>query len=187
MKSTSKYILFRLFTLVFLFSIIDNQYLFAQAEDTVYVKKGVDEIAKNNPAAFNEAIKYFNKANEINPSNINAYHYKGMCYAALNDFQSSIRELSKALELEPERTDILSLRIAMYGFSNEYSKALVDCHKLVNLLPNNEMAYFNRCNTYYFLGEYQKALGDVNKALSIKPDYEKALIGKKKILEKMDK
>lgn len=61
---------------------------------------------------YQEAINWYDKALEINPSDIDVLYYKGNSLYALGQYQEAITWYDKALVLEPDNQDILKYKDA---------------------------------------------------------------------------
>src|ERR1700722_10984804 len=73
--------------------------LIGNCQESVFVKKGMHEdTLKNYP----EAIKYYNKAIELNPKDTIAYEGLGAAEYKLKNFEKAIQYLNKAIELYPK-------------------------------------------------------------------------------------
>jgi tetratricopeptide (TPR) repeat protein len=118
-----------------------------------------------------EALKYLNKAIELDPKYASAYHLRGIAYAVLEEYRRAIKDYNKAIELNPELDDALSEIYSNRGHAYSYLKdnrrAIKDCNKAIELDPKNAFAYLNRGFAYYSLKEYRRAISDYNKAIEL--------------------
>jgi tetratricopeptide (TPR) repeat protein len=81
-----------------------------------------------------QAIPYYNKAIEINPSFANAYFSRGVALAeGKGQYDEAISDYNKAIEIEPGFAKVIALRGLAYYFKGEYDKAWVDVHKVKSL------------------------------------------------------
>jgi tetratricopeptide (TPR) repeat protein len=70
----------------------------------------------NEKVNFEEVIKAYKKAIEINPDNYETYNNMGGAYAGLDKFEEAIEAYEKAIEIEPNNYD------AYYTMGLSYTK-----------------------------------------------------------------
>lgn len=93
------------------------------AED--YFKNGYEKRIRQK---FQEAIKDFNKAIELNPNYERAYFYRGDAKANLQDYHGAIEDYNKAIKFTPRRIPVVYhyYRGISYFKLNEKDKACSD-------------------------------------------------------------
>lgn len=82
----------------------------------------------------NQAIPYYNKAIEINPTFANAYFSRGVAYVqgrGQND--QAISDYNKAIDINPRFAKAILSRGVAYYSKGEYDKAWEDVHKAQSL------------------------------------------------------
>ena len=62
----------------------------------------------NEKENYDEALKYINKAIEINPKDYRGYFLRAIIYDKRGEIISAEKDLSKALELNPEDPELLN-------------------------------------------------------------------------------
>jgi len=67
---------------------------------------------------YEEAIKTYDKAIEINPQDSDAWYNKGLCLAHLGKYKESVESLDKAIEIDPHNSQALSLKESILLNSN---------------------------------------------------------------------
>ena len=67
----------------------------------IYLEKGNENYKSSD---FNEAIKNYNKAIELNPKITEAYWARGSAKAYLKNYRGAIADFNKAIELNPKYT-----------------------------------------------------------------------------------
>jgi tetratricopeptide (TPR) repeat protein len=91
-------------------------------------------IAHSIKGEHDQAIPYYNKAIEINPSFANAYFSRGVAFAeGKGQFDEAISDYNKALEIEPGFAKVYVLRGLAYYSKGEYDKVWIDVHKVQSL------------------------------------------------------
>ena len=124
---------------------------------------------------FNEAIKIFTEAIELNPENALAYYGRAYAYDDLEDYQRAIEDCTNAIQFDsPRLVDAYNNRGEAYRKSGIYAKAIEDYNKAIELNSNYFRAYSNRGIAYRSLGNYDKAFTDYNKAIELNPNYQYA-------------
>lgn len=111
-----------------------NNYLIA------YNNRG---IAKNNLGLYEEAIKDFNKAIELNPNISEAYNNRGNAKNNLKQYEEAIKDYDKAIELNPNNLDAYNNRGSAKAILMQYKEAIKDFDKAIKLKDNNAQAYLN--------------------------------------------
>jgi len=132
------------------------------------------------------AIKYYNKAIELNPNWADAYYYRGLAYYELVNYKEAILDYNKAIELVPSdyrayayRGDAKSEQGDNIGAMQDYNKAIeLKYRRAIELNPNDYESYVNRGFAYYELVNYKEAIQDFNKAIKINPNYGGAYRGR---------
>ncbi|OQX12409.1 MAG: hypothetical protein BWK80_43800 [Desulfobacteraceae bacterium IS3] len=136
--------------------------------------------------AFDNALKDYNKAIQLNPKSADAYVSRGNLYARIGYVKykytsrigkfrcyfrdEALEDYNKAIELDPECAEAYFKRGDCYFEIEEYYEALKDYDKYIKLNPNSSDAYAGRGDCYYFMGNYKEALNDYNKAIEFNPE-----------------
>lgn len=123
---------------------------------------------------YDDAIKNFNDAIEMNDQLIEPYNGRASAYFFKGDFDKAIADFNKAIELDPKYGEAYSNRGQCYAEKNENAKAMADFNKAIELNPNYDQVYVNRGAIYYNAGEKEKAIADFKKALELNPNNENA-------------
>lgn len=89
---------------------------------------------------YQEKIRYFYKAIEIDPKNFGAYSFLAHTYYNNYDYKRAIEAWQKALELNPELIEARFRLIDAYIKLSEVSKAKKECEKILKLDPQNNKA-----------------------------------------------
>lgn len=85
---------------------------------------------------YQTAIKYCNKAIELEQNHREAYFIKGMCNYHSNENQEAVKNFDKAIELDPNKSDAYIQRGFAKMFNKDYLGVLSDENKLKEIIPN---------------------------------------------------
>ena len=113
------------------------------------------------------AINDLNKAIELNPSFMHAYHTRAICYGELKQFNKSLPDFNKAIELDPKYKNAY-LNRAYYVKVNtgDYLGAIEDYNMFIELNKddNNAFALNNRGFAKLKLKDLQGAMDDIRQS-----------------------
>lgn len=132
-------------------------------ESQTWFNKAYDEAHKGNHA---KAVKYYSKAIELDPEDIDAYNNRGNAYRALNKFEKAITDYSKVIELDSENVDAYNNRGISYHDLKKFKEAIRDYNKAIELEPSSVVSYANLLECYINMDEYGKALEAIDKVSS---------------------
>jgi len=124
-----------------------------------------------NLSDFENALKWYSKAIEINPKFARAYFNRGIIHRKLNENDKAIADYTKAIELDPNYVAAYNNRGTAYDDLKEYDKAIADYTKAIELDPSYVRAHQNRGITHRKLGKYDKAIADYTKAIELDQNY----------------
>ena len=145
---------------------IDAPYEILDAEE--YVRRGLEAQQQGESE---QAIQYYNKAIELNPSSADAYNSRGIAYAKKDELERAIQNFGKAIELNPSSADAYNNRGNVYSDKGELDRAIQDYNKALELNPNDAVAYNNRGIAYDNKGDFDQAIQDYNISIKLKPDF----------------
>ncbi|HSV43453.1 MAG TPA: tetratricopeptide repeat protein [Candidatus Bathyarchaeia archaeon] len=117
------------------------------------------------------ALKYFNRALELNPNHFLALNNRGMIYRKKGHYNKAIQDYTIAIAIRPNFHKVYLNRANIYRQIRQYDRALADYSRAIELRPEYALAYFNRGKLYEDLQRYKDALRDYDDALSLKPDW----------------
>jgi tetratricopeptide (TPR) repeat protein len=138
----------------------------AQDKSSAWLDKGVALVMDGK---YDEAIKAFDKAIQLNPGDAVAYNNRGAAYGQIGNYKQQIDDSNKAIELNPKDAVAYNNRGVAYGELGNHEQEIEDCSKAIELNPNLAVAYYHRGIAYYKLGNRKQAAKDKNKAYALNP------------------
>jgi len=123
---------------------------------------------------FENALKWYSKAIELNPKFTRAYFNRGVVHCELNENYKAIADYSKAIEFDPSYVKAYNNRGSVYNDLKKYDEAIADYNKAIELDPSYVMAYNNRGNSHRGLKKYDETIADYSKAIELDPSYVRA-------------
>jgi tetratricopeptide (TPR) repeat protein len=142
-----------------------------QAE--AYNLQGETNISKN---LYNNAIKDFSRALEINPNYIDALINRGGAYAQLGRSNDALIDFNHALNFEKKDAELYNKRGEVFMQNNMYDQAIKDFTAAIVLNPVYSDAYLNRGRAYSEKGMPDEASTDFNNAIKADSDHNFAFI-----------
>jgi ribosomal protein S12 methylthiotransferase accessory factor len=130
---------------------------------------GSCHLSMNQPS---EAIRYFEKALELNPRDedvASICSYIGVCLKDLGQYRHAITALEKAEDYDNERTDIYNLMGFCHFKLKEHEKAIECFRKVLRLDPTSAIDYANIASNYRDMGEKNLAIRFYELALELDP------------------
>jgi tetratricopeptide (TPR) repeat protein len=94
---------------------------------------------------FEEAIKCFEKAIQLNSSFAYAYLDMADSESCLDNYERSLELVDKAIEIDPNNADAIDVKGIIYDRMGDYDKALEMYRKAVTMDPECATAWFNIC------------------------------------------
>jgi len=137
-----------------------------QAE--AYNLQGETNISKN---LYNNAIKDFSRAIEINPNYVDALINRGSAYSKLGRFNDALMDFNHALKFEKKDPELYNRRGEIYLQNNMFDQAIKDFTHAVVLNPMFSDAYLNRGRAYSEKGMPEEAMEDFNQAIKADSDH----------------
>ncbi len=178
-------------------SSLDKIY-FEQAEElrmNNQYKEAVDRylhsilINKNNPTPYmglalsykklknySKAISTLEKAEKINPSDVNIKKEIALCNIIEGNFENGIKYLIASIRLEPDNPDIQMQLAIAHEMIDEPDMALIIYQKIIETNPDYLRAYIQKATLYMHINDYLSSAKIFRKIIKINPDYYRAYL-----------
>jgi serine/threonine protein kinase/Flp pilus assembly protein TadD len=89
------------------------------------------------------------------------YHFRGLAYTQLKEYQAAIEDLTKALALEPRSPKIVSARLAVYEEINDTAGIANDTSAFLAMLPQQHAYRLKRAHALIRLHKWAEAEQDL--------------------------
>jgi len=117
-----------------------------------------------------EAIRFLTRSIEKNPTNPEAYYYRGMARRELGLIDDSIQDYNSVLKLDPKHARALIGRGSAFISKREWDHGIADYTTAIKFAPKDFQPLHLRGSAYYQIGDYSKAVDDFEKAATVAPD-----------------
>ncbi|MEI0567328.1 tetratricopeptide repeat protein [Brachyspira pulli] len=124
---------------------------------------------------YEEAIKCFKKAVELEPNNDEAWRWLGNAYLVNSNNDEALEAFLKAIEIDSNKSNNWNSLGLLYQEKKEYEKALETLNKAIQLDKQNYSPLVNISNVYRFMKNYDKAIEYALKASELHTSAYKAL------------
>jgi tetratricopeptide (TPR) repeat protein len=139
-----------------------------ELESKVLILKGNEHYDKKE---YEEAIKNYDKAIELDPKYSDPWNNKGISLAILGKDEEAIECFDKALAIDPNY--VLAWNNKGNALTNlgKYNEAIECYDKAIQIKPDDAMGWYNKGNVLgKLLGKYNEAIECFDKALAIDPN-----------------
>lgn len=145
-----------------------NRQIELDDNDYYYINRGWCFLRLNR---FDEAMKDFKMASEIDPQN--GYAYNGMAYTYKEqcEYDKAIEFFQKVLEINSNFGYAYRYMGQCYEELKKFEEADNYYTKAIEMYPDDEMLYLDRGLLYSNLKQYEKAIIDYQRAIDIDPNY----------------
>ena len=144
-------------------------------EAIAYYNRGVDCCIVG---SYEEAIKDYSKAIELDGKFAHAYYDRGNVYYKKGANEEAIKDYSKAIELDGKFVHAYHGRGRAYCEKGLYEEAIKDYSKAIELNDKYTYAYHGRGIAYFKKGSYEEAIKDYSKAIELNDKYTYAYHGR---------
>lgn len=118
---------------------------------------------------YEEAMRDFDRALELNASDANAYVGRGTLLTRTGRHAAALADLTRAIEIDPRYAEAYAKRCFVSMMLEQPPQAASDCERAVALDPSHRDAHTNLGVVYAALGRYQDAGASYQRALAIDP------------------
>ncbi len=132
-------------------------------------KKLGDKSDERKLSHYDEALKEYNKAIEVDPNYKDAYENRGNLFFLTQKYDLAMKDLQKALHLKSTSSVAHNSLGAVYFSIGKYDSALVHFNEAIENDPVLSDAYKNRANTYSVLSRFSEAIVDYNRYIKFEP------------------
>jgi len=108
--------------------------IYAQVSAEEYINSGNE---KADAGDYQEAIKDYNKAIELNPKDAEAYYNRGLAKVKLGDYRGAIEDFNKAIEINPKIAEAYNNRGVAKGDLGDYRGEIEDYNKAIEINPKH--------------------------------------------------
>ncbi len=139
------------------------------------VRRGYDFYSKNR---FQKAMDALNQAIKKDPTNPEAFYWRGRTLTKLGRQGPAIQSFKQAITLRSDYWQAHDNLGWLFMRRGDYNASLVHLNKSIIYKPNNGWAFYNRAYVHYQLGNRKKAIADAKKACGLKNQKGCALLDK---------
>ncbi len=120
---------------------------------------------------YNEANKEFLIAQDIDPSNVEAYQGQATAYSKQGKLDEAESIYKKVIKMKPDYWAGYNYLGVFYYLHGNYKDAAKQFEQLIKLTPLNAAAYRNLGAMYYYMDQKADAIVMFKRSLEIQPDY----------------
>ncbi len=119
---------------------------------------------------YEEALKDFNLAIELDPNYTWAIVSRGLTYRKMECYEEALQDFNQAIELDPKSAWAIAFRGRTYRKMERYEEALQDFNQAIELDPKSAWAIAFRGQTYQSMKRHEEALQDFTLAIGLEPN-----------------
>ncbi|MGQ9722748.1 MAG: tetratricopeptide repeat protein [Candidatus Jordarchaeum sp.] len=127
---------------------------------------------------FEEAIKFYDQALEIDPKDVVALANKGTALDQLGKYREAVECFDKVLEINKKDVEALNNKGSSLIRLGKYSEAIKHFNDALAVSPYNFVTHYNKGLALGKLGKYGEAIKSYDESLKIVPDYAIAIYSK---------
>ena len=136
---------------------------------------------------YNEAIKEYDTAIKITPTEHTYFHMRGLCYYQLKDYQKAEEDFFKCLKIEPEYSYTMSQLGSIYNDKRNFKKAEAWFLKALKIDKNSIYARYELARTYKNMKMFDKSIDCYKACLEIDSKDVNSYWGIAAVYEKMNR
>ncbi|MFS8616916.1 MAG: tetratricopeptide repeat protein [Solitalea sp.] len=139
------------------------------AEQNLYIASYNKGINAYNNQSFETALKYFNVATDMNPTDTTLYLNTGVTAERIGDTALAIESYSRLVELKYEDPAIYAVLANLFFSQNQEEQALATLEKGIELFPGNKDLMITELNYYLQRGEAAKVIDKIEASAQADP------------------
>lgn len=125
--------------------------------------------AKSEMGRYQEAVADCDRAIELYPKSVGAYHARAIAKAEMGRHEEAFADYDKAIELDPKYANAYYGRAIAKGKLGRLEEAVANYDKAIELDPNDHSAYAGRACARSALKQHNEAIADFSKAFELDP------------------
>jgi len=127
--------------------------------------------ASSYPGKYKDALSYFDKALDIDPSDAASYAGKAICFLSSNEPDKALEFARKAVELAPN-DEISSVNLGyIYIEMGMVNNAITEYKRFISLSPSSAYSYYNLGCAYTMQNRIEEAIPAFRQAVKIDPQF----------------
>lgn len=130
--------------------------------DSAYLTLDLIGVIKLKNKNYPDAIKWFDKAIEADPSKYLSFYNRGICYRLLGESELALKDINTSIELNNNQQLAYYKRALIKKENGDYEGSIYDYNKAISLDSSYSEAIYNRSFTYKVMGDYFSAQEDIN-------------------------
>jgi tetratricopeptide (TPR) repeat protein len=134
---------------------------------------------------YEDAIKAYDKAIELNPKYTDPWNNKGLVLHKLKRYEDAIKAYDKAIELDPKYADPWYNKGNVLAKLKRYEDAIEAYDKAIELDPKDAYPWYGKGNALYELKRYEDAIEAYDKAIEIDPKHAYPWFSKGNVLARL--
>lgn len=139
-----------------------------------YISQGNQKVQDGR---YDEAVKEYERALEIDPENARIHLLLGLTYAQLNKWEEALRYSKKATQLSQSYSTYYQLGL-IYAATNAPDKALHSFDQALKLSPESYEAEYQKGMIFLNQKSYDQAIQSYERVIQLNPHYYDAYIGR---------
>jgi tetratricopeptide (TPR) repeat protein len=116
-----------------------------------------------------QAVKEFDEAIRLDPSNAAYRARRGWAYLAAKDSDRALADANEAIRLDAANAEAFRLRGTLDHIMGDQDRSLADFGEAARLAPNDKYIYFDRAETYLAKRDLDHALSDYDQTIKLGP------------------
>ena len=160
-----------------LFFILITTFIACSPSEEELFNEGIVQLESQ---SYTEAIEYFDRVIEINPSHTSAQNAKGVAYFELRKWDKAIEAFDASIAADSTSYKPFFNRGNTYLEKQEFTRAVIDYNYANGLDPQQKDIYYNRGLALLGLESYEDAIVDFDMALQANPNQPQVYFNKAK-------